>query len=218
MTWRPASSHHKNTKSESAPVWLWLWLWLSCACGCGCGSRVPVAVAVTLWLCGSVALAPGYLWLWLWLPCGCGCGSRVPVALAVALVWLWPWLPCVCACARAGKTHINYVQLEAGAPKGPQNRRSRAGETTTFSKRCALVYAKRQHSGIGPRRASPSKPSCGQPGTNASSTVKKKRPPVQVKRLPILCCWKLEGPRALRTGAPVYAKRQLSPKGTLSST
>ena len=68
-----------------------------------------------------------------------------------------------------------------------------------------------------PGRA-PRKPSRGQPGTNASRTAKTILPPVQVKRLSILHSWKLEGLRALRTGAPVHAKRQLSPKGTLSST
>ncbi len=64
----------------------------------------------------------------------------------------------------------------------------------------------------------PRKPSRGQPGTNASRTAKKILPPVQVKRLSSLCSWKMEGSRALRTGAPAHAKRLLSSKGTLSST
>jgi hypothetical protein len=44
--------------------------------------------------------------------------------------------------SRAGKTLINSVQLESGGPEGPQNRCSRARETTTFSNRYALVYVK----------------------------------------------------------------------------
>ena len=45
--------------------------------------------------------------------------------------------------SRAGKTLINSVQLETGGPEGPQNRCSRARETTTFSNSYALVYVKR---------------------------------------------------------------------------
>ena len=216
MTWRPASSHHKNTKSESAPVWLWLWLWLSCACGCGCGSRVPVAVAVTLWLCGpgsrvSVAVAVAPVWLWLWLPgtCRSGCGSCVAVAVAA-----------MCLCLRLCGQNT-YQLCAAGGwsaqrPSEPalpcrrsdnflQKVRSRLRKTTTFRHR--------------PSQGEPLKtelwPAWNQREQHGQNRI---MPPVQVKRLPILCCWKLEGPRALRTGAPVYAKRQLSPKGTLSST
>jgi len=52
--------------------------------------------------------------------------------------------------SRAGKTLTNSLLLEAGGPEGPQNRCSRARETTTFAKRYALVYVKRYYLKLGP--------------------------------------------------------------------
>ena len=52
--------------------------------------------------------------------------------------------------SRAGKMLINSAQLETGGPEGPQNRCSRACETTTFSKRYALAYVKRYYLKLGP--------------------------------------------------------------------
>ena len=52
--------------------------------------------------------------------------------------------------SRAGKTLINSAKLETRGPEGPQNRCFRAHETTTFSKRYALVYVKRYYLKLGP--------------------------------------------------------------------
>ena len=89
---------------------------------------------------------------------------------------------------------------------GLQNRCSRARKTTTFLKTDALVYAKRSDSNLGHFLTGPSKPSWGQPGTNASQAAPQKKLLVQVKCLSILSGWKLEVVAVPRTSAPVHAK------------
>ncbi len=101
---------------------------------------------------------------------------------------------------------------------GLQNRCSCTRKTTTFLKTDALVYAKRSDSNLGHFLAGPSKPSWGQPGTNASRAAKKKGRLVQVNCLSILPGWKVEVVAVPGTSAPVHAKRLVSSKGTLSST
>ena len=89
---------------------------------------------------------------------------------------------------------------------GLQNRCSRIHKTTTFLKSGALVYAKRSDSNLGHFLAGPSKPSWGQPGTNASRAAQNKKLLVQVKCLSILPGWKTEVVAVPGTSAPVHAK------------
>ena len=73
---------------------------------------------------------------------------------------------------------------------------SRAGETTTFSKRYALVYAKRYFQAAALARRAPSKTEPGPAWYEREQDAKKILPPVQVKRLPIPCAgnWRARGP------------------------
>ncbi len=88
----------------------------------------------------------------------------------------------------------------------PKNRCFRARETITFFKTDTLVYAKRSDSNLGHFLAGPSKPSWGQPGTNASRAAKKKELLVQVNCLSILPGWKMEVAAVPGTSALVHAK------------
>ena len=73
---------------------------------------------------------------------------------------------------------------------------SRAGETTTFSKRYALVYAKRYFQAAALARRAPSKTEPGPAWYEREQDAKKRLPPVRVKRLSILwsCNWTARGP------------------------
>ena len=132
------------------------------------------------------------------------------------------------------------MQLETGGPEGPQNRCSRAGETTTFPKRYALVYVyvKQYYLQLGPcwdgpglaqgvgavfARAAPCRPEsgmathrpmlpCGRNGNFLQKVRSRLRKTTIQARRPI-AQHSLINP-AWRAGARNLARRRMSPGPT----